>query len=126
VIVLQPVTQARLDQDVLGLLRLMRADVNTIRAFVHGSVAKPAAQNAATDLVAWSGRIGELFPPDEAPKQYADMTPAMANGAPAAMRGATEPLLAAVKSGSPEAAGEQLARTEHDGCGYCHLQPYPQ
>jgi hypothetical protein len=107
-------------------MQRMRADVDTIHAFAQGSSAQSDAESAANDLVAWSGRIGELFPPSEAPHQYVDMTPEMAAGAPAALRGASEPLLAAVKTGDRQATGEQLARTEHDGCGYCHLTPYPR
>ena len=115
----QPTAQAQ-------SMRIMRADVDTIRAFVGGSTSGPEAEKAANDLVAWSNKIGELFPPDEAPKQYLYMTSAMASGAPGALRGTTVPLLAAVKTGDRATTGEQLVRTEHDGCGYCHLQPYPQ
>ena len=107
-------------------MRIMRADVDTIRAFAQGGTPAFEAEKAAKDLVAWSGKIGDLFPPDEAPKQYLYMSSAMASGAPAALRGTTEPLLATVKTGDRAATSEQLARTQHDGCGYCHLQPYPQ
>jgi hypothetical protein len=107
-------------------MQRMRADIDTIRAFAAGSSAQSNAQGAASDLVAWSGKIGDLFPPSEAPQQYVDMTREMAAGAPAAMASVSAPLLAAVKTGNRQATGVQLARTEHDGCGYCHLSPYPR
>jgi hypothetical protein len=104
-------------------MQRMRADIELVRAYVNGSASQSDGESAASDLVAWSGKMGQLFPASEAQK-YVDLTPAMAAGAPAAMTGATEALLAAVKSADRPAAGQQLAHTEHNGCGFCHLTPY--
>ena len=41
----------------------MLADVNLILAFTYGSGDQRTAEAAATDLVAWSNRMAELFPP---------------------------------------------------------------
>jgi Cytochrome C' len=110
----QPTEQARSMQQML-------ADVQQIRAFVYGSGDRGDAERAANDLVSWSGRMAELFPPGLASTDYVDMSPERVNRAPAAMRGTTERLLAAVGIGSRATIAERLAQVEQDGCGTCHL-----
>jgi hypothetical protein len=102
----------------------MLVTVDTIRAYTRGQATAAQANQAATELVSWSDRIGELFPPDKAPTLYVDMTPEMARGAPVAMHNTTSNLLAAVQSGSVPATTTALDRTEQDGCGFCHRAPY--
>ena len=104
-------------------MQAMRTDIDVVSAFTRGSATQSQAETAAGDLVAWSGRLGVLFPPSEAPQQYVDLTREMAVGAPAAIRSTSEPLLVAVKTGDRQASSEQLARTKRDGCGFCHLKP---
>lgn len=106
-------------------MRQMRADIELVRSYVNGAASQSDAASAANDLVAWGGKMATLFPPSEAGK-YVDFTPAMAAGAPAAMSGTSASLVAAVKTGDRQSAAAQLTRTEHDGCGYCHLTPYPK
>lgn len=101
----------------------MLATVEALRAYARGEGGQPEAQNAAAELVAWSGRMGELFPPGEAAR-YVDMSPEMARAAPTAMLDTSRRLFDAVRTGNRQAAGSQLARTERDGCGACHLRPY--
>ena len=101
----------------------MLATVEALRAYARGEGGRPEAEQAAAELVAWSGRMGELFPPAEAAR-YVDMSPEMARGAPAAMQDTSRRLLDATRTGSRQAVGGQLARTEREGCGACHLRPY--
>jgi hypothetical protein len=67
--------------------------------------------------------MGQLFPPDTAPKLYPDLTAEMARNAPAAMRTTTEQLLAAVKTGDRREVRRRLSEVERDGCGLCHRSP---
>ncbi len=99
----------------------MLADVNGVRAYVYGTGTQQAAEAAAADLVSWSSRMGELFPGTQASTDYVDMSPATVSGAPAAMMQTATRLLAAVKTGRRPVIGDQLAQTERDGCGFCHL-----
>jgi hypothetical protein len=99
----------------------MLGDVDQIREFVYGGGSQPAAQQAADDLVSWSARISELFPPGQASADYVDMSPERVRGAPAAMTQAADSLRAAVRTGNRAVIGDQLARTERGGCGFCHL-----
>jgi hypothetical protein len=106
-------------------MQLMLADVDRIRSFLYGGDATQAdADKAATDLLSWSRRMGELFPSGQASTDYVDMDPARVNGAPEAMTRTAEQLLAAVRTGKRPAIGDQLARAERDGCGFCHLSGY--
>ena len=106
-------------------MQLMLADVEQIRSFVYGGNTTQAdADKAATDLLSWSRRMAELFPPGQASTDYVDMDPARVNGAPEAMARTAEQLLGAVRAGKRPAIGDQLARTERDGCGFCHLSGY--
>ena len=99
----------------------MLSDVLAIRTFVYGSGNQSDAEKSATDLVSWSHRIAELFPPGQASTDYVDMRPDRVATASAAMIRNAELLLAAVQTGDRPAIGTQLSRTEHDGCGACHL-----
>jgi hypothetical protein len=106
-------------------MQLMLADVEQIRSFVYGgSVTQADADKAAVDLLSWSRRMGELFPPGQASTDYVDMDPARVRGAPEAMTRTAEQLAAAVRTGKRPAIGDQLARAERDGCGFCHLSGY--
>lgn len=109
----QPTEQAQAMQHML-------ADINQVRAYVYGSGTRADALTSAQDLVSWSGRMAELFPPDQASTEYVDMSPARAAGAPAAMTTAASQLLTTVQTGSQTAIADQLAQTEKNGCGYCH------
>jgi hypothetical protein len=102
-------------------MQQMLANLDQVRAFVYGSSSQGEADKAARDLVSWSRRIPELFPPGQASTDYVDMSPERVRGAPAAMNRTTERLLAAVQTGSRPATGDRLAEVEHDGCGFCHL-----
>src|SRR5262249_1802031 len=64
-------------------MQRMAADVNLIRAFVYGG-SRADARGAADDLVAWSKRIPELFPPGTS-TEYVDMSPARVRNANVAM-----------------------------------------
>jgi hypothetical protein len=97
------------------------ADVNQVRAFVYGSGDLNAASTAATDLLSWSGRMAELFPPGESSADYVDMSPDRVGYAPVVMTRAAESLLLAVRTGNRAAIGAKLTETERDGCGACHL-----
>jgi hypothetical protein len=99
----------------------MLADVTAIRAYVYGSGTLSDANAAATDLVAWSQRMAELFPLGQASTDYVDMSPARVRGAPAAIQQTSQVLLATVRGGSRPEIGSQLEVTERDGCGFCHL-----
>ena len=99
----------------------MLADVDQIRQFVYGGGSQTSAQSAADDLVSWSARMGELFPPGQATTDYVDMSPQRVRDAPGAMSRTAESLRAVVRTGNRPAIGDQLARTEKDGCGTCHL-----
>jgi hypothetical protein len=109
----QPTTQGR-------SMSLMLADIDQIRAFVYGSGDLNAASTAATDLVSWSGRMAELFPPGESSADYVDMSPDRVGGAAAVMTRTAESLLMAVRTGNRVAIGAKLTETERDGCGTCH------
>ncbi len=63
----------------------MLSDVVAVRTFVYGSGSQADAEKAATDLVAWSQRMLELFPPGQASTEYVDMSPDRLKVAPAAM-----------------------------------------
>jgi hypothetical protein len=99
----------------------MLADINRIRGFLYGSGSQGGATEAATDLVAWSKRMPELFPPELASQEYVDMSPERARAATEAMGRNAAELLAAVQSGNHATIGDRLAGTEHNGCGACHL-----
>ena len=99
----------------------MLVDVDQIRELVFGGGSQTTAQSAADDLVSWSARMGELFPPGQATTDYVDMSPQRVRDAPGAMSRTAESLRAAVRTGNRAAIGDQLARTEKDGCGACHL-----
>ena len=103
-------------------MQLMLADVEQIRSYLYGGNAtRGDADKAATDLLSWSRRMGELFPPGQASTDYVDMDSARVSGAPDAMTRTAEQLLAAVRAGTRPAIGDQLAQTERIGCGFCHL-----
>ena len=101
-------------------MRRMLTDVNQLRGWVYGSGDQAAASAAANDLLVWSQRLPDLFPPGQASKDYLDMSAARAVAAPAAMTGAARTLVAAVSAGDRAVAGVELARTERSGCGACH------
>ncbi len=102
-------------------MSLMLADVTQIRAFAYGSGDLNTASTAATDLVSWSGRMGELFPPGEGSADYVDMSPDRVRDAPVVMTRTAQSLLIAVRSGNRAAIGAKLTETERVGCGACHL-----
>jgi hypothetical protein len=102
-------------------MQLMLADIDQLRGFVYGNGTQAEAENAANDLVSWSNRMGELFPPGQASVDYVDMSSERARNAPAAMSRTAGSLLRTVRTGNRSAIGDQLALTERDGCGYCHL-----
>jgi len=104
-------------------MQVMLADVERVRAYVYGGgdTTRGDAVTAATDLVSWSRRMGELFPPGQASTDYVDMDQARVRSAPEAMTSAAERLLAVVRTGNRAAIGDQLRATERDGCGFCHL-----
>jgi Cytochrome C' len=102
-------------------MQSMLADVEQVRAYVYGSGTQEQAQAAAADLVSWSGRMAELFPPGQASQDYVDMSPARVSGAPTAMSQTAGQLLTAVRTGRRPMIGDQLTRTEQEGCGFCHL-----
>lgn len=102
-------------------MQLMLADVDQIRGYVYGSGTQGDAEKAAVDLVSWSQRMAELFPPGQASTDYVDMSPARVQGAPVAMQQSAQSLLSAVRTGKRPAVGDQLAQTERNGCGFCHL-----
>jgi hypothetical protein len=58
----------------------MLADVELIRGYVYGSGMPSDAESAARDLVAWSAKMAELFPPGQASTDYVDMSPRRAGG----------------------------------------------
>lgn len=99
----------------------MLSDVLAIRTFVYGSGDKADAEKSATDLLSWSQRIPDLFPPGQASTDYVDMRPERVVTASAAMKQTAGTLLAAVQTGDRAAIGTQLAKTEREGCGACHL-----
>ncbi len=99
----------------------MLSDVLAIRTYVYGSGNQSDAEQAALDLTTWSRRMTELFPPGQASTDYVDMTPDRVIGAPAAMSRTAEQLLVATRTGDLQAVGRQLAQTEREGCGACHL-----
>jgi cytochrome c' len=110
----QPTVQAQSMQSML-------IDINQMREFVYGGGSQSAAQTAADDLVSWSARMGELFPPGQATTDYVDMSPQRVRDAPGAMSQTAGSLRAAVRTGNRAVIGDQLARTEKNGCGVCHL-----
>ena len=110
----QPTTQGQ-------SMQLMLADIDQIRAFVYGGGTQADADKAAANLVSWSQRMAELFPPGQASTDYVDMSPERVRGAPEAMKRTADSLLAAVRTGNRSQIGDRLAQTERDGCGFCHL-----
>jgi hypothetical protein len=98
----------------------MLADIDRIRAFVYGSGDQSEAAAAAADLVSWSTRMAELFPPGQASAEYVDMSPERVRDAPAAMSRTAGLLQTAVRTGNRPVIGDRLAQTERDGCGVCH------
>jgi hypothetical protein len=102
-------------------MEAMLADVNQIRAFTYGSGDQRSAEAAATDLVAWSNRLAELFPPGQASQDYVDMSPERARNAPVAVQRAASQLLASVHDGNRALIGGRLQQLEQNGCGACHL-----
>ena len=102
-------------------MQLMLADINQLRGFVYGSGTQSEAESAANDLVSWSDRMAELFPPGQSSVDYVDMSSERARNAPAAMARTARLLLTAVRTGRRSAIGDQLRLTERDGCGFCHL-----
>ena len=102
-------------------MEAMLADVNQIRAFTYGSGDQRTAEAAASDLVAWSNRLAELFPPGQASQDYVDMSPERARNAPLAVQRAANQLLATVHDGNRALVGGRLEQLEQNGCGACHL-----
>ncbi len=102
----------------------MFANIQQIQGFVYGSRPRSDAIAAANELVSWSARLPTLFPPDQTPALYVDMTADAASKAPVAMQREAQLLLAAAEKGSPPEVGAQLARTEREGCGACHDHVY--
>ena len=78
-------------------------------------------EESARNLLSWSKRIGELFPPGQASADYVDMSSELVRSAPVAMNQSAEALLATVRTGNGPAIGDQLAQTVRVGCGACHL-----
>ena len=103
----------------------MLADVNLLRGFIYGTGSRADAQDAATDLVAWSKQMGTLFPPGQTSYDYVDMSPERTRAAPEAMHRTAEQLLSAVQFGQRTTVGDRLAQAERDGCGACHLSLSP-
>ena len=105
-------------------MQRMLATVNTIGAFSRGETSQAVAEQAATELVNWSGRMGELFPPNEA-AQYVDLTPEMARSAPATMLRTSERLL-------PRWCGREIVKLlvsssrqpNATAAVQCHRRPY--
>lgn len=106
-------------------MQRMLADVQVIRAYVYGSGAQSDAESAANDLTAWAQRLPELFPPGKASREYVDMSPARATAAPATLSRTSQQLLLATRTGDRQSIGDQLGRTEREGCGACHLSGSP-
>lgn len=102
-------------------MQQMLADINQIRAFLYGDGSLVKSEEAAVDLVSWSQRMAELFPPGRATQDYVDMSPERAGGASLAMTRTAERLLVTVRMGKRPAIGDQLNKTEQEGCGSCHL-----
>ncbi len=103
-------------------MRRMQADMQVLRAFAEGTGTQENASIAASELVSWSNRMSELFPP-EAAARYVDMSPDIARGATAAMSATATSLQAAVRSGNRPNTAAEVARTERAGCGFCHQRP---
>lgn len=99
----------------------MLKDVEQIRGFVYGGGTQGDADTAATDLVSWSRRMADLFPPGQSTQDYVDMSPERVSNAPVAMTRTAEALLTAVRTGNRQKVGDQITRTEQAGCGVCHL-----
>ena len=102
----------------------MLADVDRLRAYGRGDATQLEAEAASSELAAWSSRMAELFPPEEAAHLYVDMTPEMAREAPTAMSATIGPLSAAVRSGNRAKVAVALDLTEQQGCGACHRRSY--
>jgi len=100
-------------------MQRMANDMNAIRAFVYGGN-RADARAAAVDLVGWSKRMPDLFPPSEANNDYVDMSATRVRGAYVTMTREAEKLAAIVSAGSPTAVGDQLVAAERNGCGACH------
>jgi hypothetical protein len=80
-------------------MQYMLADVDQVRAFVYGSSIQVDAEKVAIDLLSWSRRMAELFPPGQASTDYADMSVERVRGAPEAMSRSAEILLTTVRTG---------------------------
>ena len=116
-----PTAAARQPTPQAVAMQHMLADINRIRGFLYGSGSQGEATEAATDLVSWSKRMPELFPPKLASQEYVDMSPERARAATEAMNANAALRLAAVQSGNHATIGDRLADTERNGCGACHL-----
>jgi hypothetical protein len=103
----------------------MTMDVNTIRAYARGGGGQDEALKAARELVDWSTRLRDLFPPAMVVALYVNMTSEMARSAPEAMRHTAHRLASAVSTGNRDQVTQQLAITESEGCGACHRRGYP-
>jgi hypothetical protein len=99
----------------------MLADVNLIRGFTYGTGDLRAAESAALDLVTWSNRMAELFPPGRAAQDYVDMSPERARAAPVALQKVANQLVTTVRGGNRSLIGGRLDQVEQEGCGACHL-----
>jgi len=102
-------------------MEAMLADVNQIRSFTYGAGTPRDAEGAALDLVAWSNRMAELFPPGQAAEDYVDMSPQRVHDAPIAMTAQANALLTTVRGGNRSLIGGRLDQVEQSGCGVCHL-----
>jgi hypothetical protein len=101
-------------------MQRMLADIDQLRAYAYGSGDQAGAAAAAHDLLSWSERLPDLFPPGQASKDYLDMSPERARAAPEAMRRNAQSLVDVMSSGNRAAVGDKLARMEKSGCGACH------
>ncbi|MGE0417036.1 MAG: hypothetical protein AB7O80_09545 [Acetobacteraceae bacterium] len=102
----------------------MLVAIETVRNYVRNTTTQAEAEAATADLLTWSNRMAELFPPATASKLYVDMTAEMAKEAPGVMVASATALRSAVSTGRLPIVAMQLERTEKDGCGFCHRRPY--
>jgi len=109
--VIRPIPQA---------MQSMLNSLNQIRAFSYGGGDQRTAESAAVDLVSWSHRLSDLFPPGQASTEYVDMNPDRVHGASAVMSVSAERLLAAVRTGNRPFVGGRIFDIEQQGCGFCH------
>jgi cytochrome c556 len=106
-------------------MQSMLTDVHTLRDYAKGTGTRAEAEAAAANLVSWSDRMADLFPPETA-AQYVDMTPDISRRAPPIMRETALAVAASVRAGNRADTGTRLARAERDGCGICHSHGYQQ